>query len=115
LVIGLLHRSIVFAADCANADAEVAALQPGGIVMLENTRFYKEEEGKVKKTDEMTEEEYKEKKAALKEKLKNSRTKNRFEALVSRSEGRPVLVPAEDKRPALPAPGDIMPDESEDI
>jgi hypothetical protein len=53
--------------------------------------------------------------AALKEKLKNARTRNRFEALVSRSEGRPVLVPAEDKRPALPAPGDIMPDESEDI
>jgi hypothetical protein len=53
--------------------------------------------------------------AALKEKLKNARTRNRFEALVTRSEGRPVLVPAEDKRPALPAPGDVMPDESEDI
>ena len=53
--------------------------------------------------------------AALKEKLKNARTRNRFEALVSRSEGRPVLVPAEDKRPALPAPGEIMPDESGDI
>jgi hypothetical protein len=53
--------------------------------------------------------------AALKEKLKNARTKNRFESLISRSEGRPVLVPAEDKRAALPAPGDIMPDESEDI
>jgi len=53
--------------------------------------------------------------AALKEKLKNARTKNRFEALVSRSEGRPVLVPMEDKRAALPAPSDIMPDESEDI
>ena len=53
--------------------------------------------------------------AALKEKLKNARTKNRFESLISRSEGRPVLVPAEDKRPALPAPSDIMPDESEDI
>jgi hypothetical protein len=53
--------------------------------------------------------------AALKEKLKNARTRNRFESLVSRSEGRPVLVPAEDKRAALPAPGEIMPDESEDI
>jgi len=53
--------------------------------------------------------------AALKEKLKNARTKNRFKSLISRSEGRPVLVPAEDKRPALPAPSDIMPDESEDI
>jgi phosphoglycerate kinase len=66
----MLNKPVVFAADCANADAEVAALKPGGIVMLENTRFYKEEEGKVKKTDEMTEEEYKEKKAALKEKQK---------------------------------------------
>ena len=52
--------------------------------------------------------------AALKEKLKNARTRNRFEALVTRSEGRPVLVPAEDKRPALPAPGEIMPDCSEE-
>jgi len=66
----VLGRPVVFAADCANADAEVAALQPGGIVMLENTRFYKEEEGKVKKTDDMSEEEYKAKKAALKEKQK---------------------------------------------
>jgi predicted ATP-dependent protease len=54
--------------------------------------------------------------AALKEKLKNARTRNRFEALVSRSEGRPVLVPAEDKRPALPAPGDVMPNmEDEEV
>ena len=66
----MLGKPVTFAPDCANADAEVAALQPGGIVMLENTRFYKEEEGKVKKTDEMTEEEYKEKKTALKEKQK---------------------------------------------
>ena len=66
----MLGQPVTFAADCANADAEVAALQPSGIVMLENTRFYKEEEGKVKKTDEMSEEEYKAKKAALKEKQK---------------------------------------------
>jgi phosphoglycerate kinase len=66
----MLAKPVVFAPDCANADAEVAALQPGGIVMLENTRFYKEEEGKVKKTDEMSDEEYKEKKSALKEKQK---------------------------------------------
>jgi phosphoglycerate kinase len=66
----VLGKPVTFAPDCAHADAEVAALQPGGIVMLENTRFYKEEEGKVKKTDEMTEEEYKEKKTALKEKQK---------------------------------------------
>ena len=64
----LLGMPVTFAADCANADAEVAALQPGGIVMLENTRFYKAEDGKVKKTDEMSDEELKEKKAALKAK-----------------------------------------------
>lgn len=66
----VLAKPVVFAPDCANADAEVAALQPGGIVMLENTRFYKEEEASVKKTDEMTDEEYKAKKAALKDKQK---------------------------------------------
>lgn len=51
--------------------------------------------------------------AALKAKLKNTRTANRFAALVTRSEGKPVLVPAEDKRAALPAPGDIMPNEED--
>ncbi len=66
----MLGKPVTFAADCANADAEVAALQPGGIVMLENTRFYKEEEASVKKTAEMTDEEYKAKKAALKDKQK---------------------------------------------
>ncbi len=66
----LMGKPVTFAADCANADAEVASLQPGGIVMLENTRFYKEEEASVKKTDEMTDEEYKAKKAALKDKQK---------------------------------------------
>lgn len=64
----LLGKPVTFAADCANADAEVAALQPGGIVMLENTRFYKAEDGKVKKTDEMTDEEVAQKKAELKAK-----------------------------------------------
>lgn len=64
----LLGKPVTFAADCANADAEIAALQPGGIVMLENTRFYKAEDGKVKKTDEMTDEEVAQKKAELKAK-----------------------------------------------
>jgi phosphoglycerate kinase len=66
----MLGKPVVFAAGCADADAEVNALQAGGIVMLENTRFYKEEEGKAKKTDEMSDEEYKAKKAELKEKQK---------------------------------------------
>ena len=66
----LLGKPVAFAADCQAADAEVAALKPGAVLVLENTRFYKEEEGKVKKTDEMSEEEYKAKKAALKDKQK---------------------------------------------
>ena len=56
-----------------DADAEVAALKPGDVLLLENTRFYKAEDGKVKKDDEkkgihLTEEEYQAKKAELKEK-----------------------------------------------
>lgn len=66
----VLGKPVAFAADCLAADAEVRALKAGEVLLLENTRFYKEEEGKVKKTDEMSEEEYKEKKAALKEKQK---------------------------------------------
>ncbi len=66
----LLGQPVAFAADCLAADAEVAALKPGGVLVLENTRFYKEEEGKVKKTDEMTDEQYQAKKAELKEKQK---------------------------------------------
>ncbi len=66
----LTGRPVVFAADCARADAEVAALKPGGIVMLENTRFYDEEEGKAKKADGMSDADYQAKKAALKDKQK---------------------------------------------
>ena len=66
----LLGRPVAFAADCQAADAEVAALKPGDVLVLENTRFYKEEEAKVKKTDEMTDEELKLRKAELKEKQK---------------------------------------------
>ena len=66
----LLGRSVAFAADCQAADADVAALKPGQVLVLENTRFYKEEEAKVKKTDDMTDEQLKAKKAELKEKQK---------------------------------------------
>jgi len=66
----VLGKPVAFAADCLAADAEVAALKPGQVLLLENTRFYKEEEGKVKKTDDMTEEQYQEKKIALKDKQK---------------------------------------------
>jgi phosphoglycerate kinase len=66
----LTGRPVVFAADCARADAEVAALKPGGIVMLENTRFFDEEEGKAKRADGMSDADYQAKKAALKDKQK---------------------------------------------
>jgi phosphoglycerate kinase len=62
----LMGRCIKFSADCMQADADVAALKPGEILMLENTRFYKAEEGKAKQTDEMSEEEYAAKKAEMK-------------------------------------------------
>ena len=37
---------VKFAPDCAHADAEVAALKPGEVLLLENLRYYPEEEGK---------------------------------------------------------------------
>ena len=64
----LLGKPVVFAPDCAKAAAEAAALQPGGIVMLENTRFYKAEDGKVKPAEGMSDEELAAKKAELKAK-----------------------------------------------
>jgi phosphoglycerate kinase len=66
----LLGKPVAFAADCLAADAEVAALKPGEVLLLENTRFYKQEQAKVKKSDDMTDEELKAKKAELKEKQK---------------------------------------------
>ena len=41
-----LGVEVKFAPDGANADAEVAALKPGEALLLENLRFYPEEEGK---------------------------------------------------------------------
>ncbi|MBQ3691484.1 MAG: phosphoglycerate kinase [Bacteroidales bacterium] len=38
--------SLQFAEDCANADAKAVALKPGQILLLENLRYYAEEEGK---------------------------------------------------------------------
>jgi len=37
---------VQFAPDCANAKAQADALKPGEVLMLENLRFYAEEEGK---------------------------------------------------------------------
>ena len=49
-----LGVEVKFAPDCANADNEAAALKPGEALLLENLRFYPEEEGKpvgIDKTD----------------------------------------------------------------
>ena len=66
-----LGIEVKFAPDCMAADDVVASLQPGEVVLLENTRFYKAEDGKVKKDDEkkgihLTDEEFAAKKAELK-------------------------------------------------
>ena len=68
-----LGKPVAFASDCMAADGVVAALRPGDVALLENTRFYKAEDGKVKKDDDkkgihLTEEEYQAKKAELKAK-----------------------------------------------
>ena len=41
-----LGVQVKFAKDCANAEAEAKALAPGEALLLENLRFYPEEEGK---------------------------------------------------------------------
>ncbi|MDD3887059.1 MAG: phosphoglycerate kinase [Victivallaceae bacterium] len=64
----MLGRPVAFAPDCAKADAQVAAMKPGDVLMLENTRFYKEEQGKLKQKDGQSDEDFKAAKAALKAK-----------------------------------------------
>ena len=58
---------VKFAADCQKAQAEVAALKPGEALLLENLRFYAEEEGKPRGlADDASDEEKKAAKAAVK-------------------------------------------------
>ena len=64
----LLGKTVVFVDDCAAADAAVAAMQPGDIVMLENTRYYKEEQAKCKQKEGEDDAAFKARKAELKEK-----------------------------------------------
>lgn len=45
-VASALARPVKFAADCAKAQKAAADLQPGEVLLLENLRFYPEEEGK---------------------------------------------------------------------
>ena len=68
-----LGIEVKFVPDCMAADDIVASLKPGEVALLENTRFYKAEDGKVKKDDEkkgihLTDEEFAAKKAELKAK-----------------------------------------------
>ena len=65
-----LGRPVQFAEDCAKAQDQAAALQPGEVLLLENLRFYPEEEGKpvdIEKEDPAYEPAKKEMKARQKE------------------------------------------------
>ena len=66
----LLGKPVAFAPDCAAADDQVKALKPGEVLMLENTRYHKEEQAKLKQKDGQSDEEFKAAKAALKEQQK---------------------------------------------
>ena len=60
---------VQFADDCQKADAQAAALKPGEVLMLENLRYYAEEEGKPRGlAEDATDEE----KAAAKKAVKES-------------------------------------------
>ena len=62
-----LGVNVKFAPDCQKAQAEVAALKPGEALLLENLRFYAEEEGKPRGlAEDASDEEKKAAKAAVK-------------------------------------------------
>lgn len=66
-----LGRPVQFATDCMQAGAQAAALRPGEILLLENLRFYAEEEGKPRGlAEDASDEEKKAAKAAVKESQK---------------------------------------------
>ena len=69
-VAAALGTSVKFAPDCAKASDAAAALKPGEVLLLENLRFYPEEEGKpvgIDKEDPAYEDAKKAMKAAQKE------------------------------------------------
>jgi len=66
----MLGKPITFAPDCLKADTEVADLRPGDIVMLENTRFYLEEQGKIKQAEGQSDDNFAAAKADIKAKQK---------------------------------------------
>ena len=62
---------VQFAADCQKADEQAAALKPGEALLLENLRFYAEEEGKPRGlAEDATDDEKKAAKKAVKESQK---------------------------------------------
>lgn len=67
-----LGQKVLFADDCLGESAVKmsAALKPGEVLLLENVRFYPEEEGKPILPENVTEEEKKAAKAEMKEKQK---------------------------------------------
>ncbi|MBQ9659664.1 MAG: phosphoglycerate kinase [Bacteroidales bacterium] len=67
-----LGAPVKFAPDCQKAQAEVAALKPGEALLLENLRFYAEEEGKPRGlAEDASDEEKKAAKKAVKESQKD--------------------------------------------
>ncbi len=67
----LLGVKLQFADDCQKAQEQAAALKPGEVLLLENLRFYAEEEGKPRGlAEDATDEEKKAAKAAVKESQK---------------------------------------------
>lgn len=67
----LLGTPVQFVDDCQKAQQQAAALKPGDVLLLENLRFYAEEEGKPRGlAEDASEEEKKGAKAAVKESQK---------------------------------------------
>jgi phosphoglycerate kinase len=66
----LLGKPVAFAPDCIGDEARsmAKAQKAGDVLLLENTRFYKEEEGKAKVADDATDEQKKAAKAEMKAK-----------------------------------------------
>jgi len=65
----VIGKEVIFADDCMKAADKIAAMKAGEVLLLENLRFYAEEEGKVRGI-EKGEEGYDEAKKALKESQK---------------------------------------------
>jgi phosphoglycerate kinase len=66
----VLGKPVLFGADCIGAEtiAQAQAMKPGQVMLVENTRFYKEEEGKAKVADDASDAEKKAAKEAMKAK-----------------------------------------------